>query len=150
MKQITLPPTLYGRLITEAQAAPEIEVCGLLAGHGEVCTAVYPVKNVAPTPHCTFYMDPRSQIAAMTAMRAATETMLGIYHSHPHTAARPSARDLAGAAYDGIAYVIISLCDPEQPEVAAFMFERGGFKPMRLSLESPKPSVKDEIVEPLV
>jgi proteasome lid subunit RPN8/RPN11 len=92
-------------------------------------------------------MDPRSQIAAITAMRTVGETMLGIYHSHPHTAARPSARDLTGAAYDGIAYVTISLCDPE---VAAFMFERGGFKPMRLSLESPKPNVEDEIVEPLV
>ncbi len=130
---------------------PELEICGLLAGQGELCTAVYPVKNISPTPHCSFYMDPRSQITAMAAMRASAETMLGIYHSHPNTEPLPSARDTAGMAYSGVAYVIISLCNREQPEVAAFIFERDGFKPMRLSLELSEPKMDEETkVEPLV
>ena len=75
-------------------------------------------------------MDPRSQIEAMTTIRAGGETMLDIYHFHLHTTARLSERDLVGAAYDRVAHVIISLRDPEQPEIAAFIFERGRFKPM--------------------
>jgi proteasome lid subunit RPN8/RPN11 len=135
LKRITLPPALYSRLIEEARAAPKFEVCGLLGGHGETCTALYPVKNVAPDPNCAFYMDPQEQIAAMSAMRSSAEKMLGIYHSHPTTAARPSARDLAGAAYPGVAYVIISLRTVENPTVAAFLFIRGGFEPMSLVID---------------
>lgn len=80
-------------------------------------------------------MDPHDQIKAMSAMRSSAETMLGIYHSHPTTAARPSPRDLAGAAYPGVAYVIISLASRENPEMAAFLFIGGGFDPLSLVIE---------------
>lgn len=136
MTRICLPAVLYRRLIDEACATPELEICGLLAGSGDACTALYPVKNISPAPQRTFYMDPQSQIAAMAAMRRGGETMLGIYHSHPTSPAAPSARDVAEAAYPGVAYLIISLHDQANPEMAAFVFERGGFRPISLTLEA--------------
>jgi proteasome lid subunit RPN8/RPN11 len=132
--RLTLPEALYDRLVDDARASPEDEICGLLAGAGEVCSAVYPVKNISPTPQITFYMDPQSQIDAMFAMRRSGEAMLGIYHSHPSTPALPSARDVAGAAYPGVAYLIISLVDLERPEVAAFVFDNGEFEPITLAI----------------
>lgn len=96
---------------------------------------MYPVKNISPDPQRSFYMDPQSQIAAMHALRLRDQTLLGIYHSHPTTAALPSTRDLAGAAYPGVAYVIISLLIREQPEVAAFVFNAGQFEPISLTVD---------------
>ncbi len=135
MTRIKVPSTLYRRMIDEACATPELEVCGLLAGFGNSCTALYPVKNVSPTPERTFYMDPQSQISAMATMRQCGQTMVGIYHSHPTTPATPSARDLSHAAYPGVAYVIVSLHDRKQPEVAAFILEQGRFRPLQLAIE---------------
>jgi proteasome lid subunit RPN8/RPN11 len=135
LKRIDLPAALYDRLVDDARASPEDEICGLLAGNGEACSAVYPVKNISPTPRIAFYMDPQSQIDAMFAMRRSGAAMLGIYHSHPTTPAVPSARDIAGAAYPGVAYLIISLTDRARPEVAAFVFDDSEFKPIPLAID---------------
>ena len=78
------------------------------------------------------------QIAAMSAMRQCGERLLGIYHSHPTTAAKPSARDVDGAAYSGTAYLIIALNGSLEPDVAAFTFEQGAFKPIVLEVNAIK------------
>jgi len=134
MRRLVLPEALYERIVDDARGSPEREICGLLAGSGDTCTAAYPVKNVSPTPECAFYMDPQSQIDAMGAMDRCGETMLGIYHSHPRTEARPSARDIAGAAYPGVAYLIISLKHDTGPRIAAFDFVDGRFESLNLAI----------------
>jgi len=133
LKALTLPRDLYDRIVADARHTPDVEICGLLAGRGSYCTAAYPVLNVSPTPAVAFYMDPQSQIDALLAMDTDGETLLGIYHSHPRTPALPSARDAAGAAYPGVAYLIISLEEPARIDVAAFTFEAGEFAPMQLA-----------------
>lgn len=132
MNKLVLPHDLRDRIVADAQRTPTVEICGLLAGHDARCTAAYPVRNVSPDPDISFYMDPQGQIDAMGAMQASGEAMLGIYHSHPRTEARPSARDIAGAAYPGVAYVIVSLKDPAQVDIAAFDFAGGAFTPIPL------------------
>ena len=134
MNKLILPHGLRERIIADAQRTPTIEICGLLAGRNTRCTAAYPVRNVSPDAEIAFYMDPQGQIDAMGAIQASGEEMLGIYHSHPRTEARPSARDLAGAAYPGVAYVIISVRDPAQAEIAAFNFADGAFAPLPLEI----------------
>jgi len=134
LKSLVVPRDLYEHIIEDARRTPDVEICGLLGGRGSVCSAAYPVMNVSPDPATAFYMDPQTQINAMNAMRGSGETMLGIYHSHPRTEAKPSPRDVAGAAYPGVAYVIISLMNPDSAAVAAFDFVDGDFAPMRLSV----------------
>lgn len=134
MKKLVLPRDLRDRIVADAERTPAVEICGLLAGRGTRCTAAYPVLNVSPDPEIAFYMDPQGQIDAMGSMQASGEEMLGIYHSHPRTEARPSARDIAGAAYPGVAYVIISLCDPAKAAIAAFNFADGAFAPIPLEI----------------
>jgi len=136
LARIDLPLGLYDRLVDDARASPEDEICGLLAGKGETCSAIYPVKNISPTSQITFYMDPQSQIDAMVSMRRSGETMLGIYHSHPTTPAIPSARDTAGATYPGVAYLIISLIDRTRPDIAAFVFDDNVFRPLTLAIDA--------------
>ena len=48
-----------------------------------------------------------------------------IYHSHPHTAAFPSQRDVDYAFYPDSLILIISLMEKEVPQIGAFQIEKG-------------------------
>jgi len=48
-----------------------------------------------------------------------------IYHSHPHTAAFPSQRDVDNAFYPDSLILIISLMEKNTPQVAAFQISEG-------------------------
>ncbi|XP_021207831.1 histone H2A deubiquitinase MYSM1 isoform X3 [Bombyx mori] len=72
------------------------EVMGLVGGHvrGRVLavTAYRPTAAAAGATHCE--MDPVSQVMAAESLCAAGAAACGWHHSHPASAARPSARDL--------------------------------------------------------
>jgi proteasome lid subunit RPN8/RPN11 len=46
--------------------------------------------------------------------------LVGIYHSHTHSPARPSRTDIALAGYPDAHYLIVSLEDPTEPDLRAF------------------------------
>ncbi|MFT4581359.1 MAG: proteasome lid subunit RPN8/RPN11 [Gammaproteobacteria bacterium] len=135
MNHLELNADHYLSIINHAQASPAHEVCGLLGGLEERCLTVYPGKNIAPTPECAFYMDPHTQLTAMRLMQERGEELVGIYHSHPSTAALPSARDVDCAAYCAVAYLIVSLVDVTNPTLAAFQFDNKSFNPLRITIE---------------
>ena len=106
---VRLPRAIVNRILGHVQADARREVCGLLGARGgEVC-GWYPVRNIAGDAARRFEMDPREQIAALRRMRERGETLFAIYHSHPAAPARPSASDLAEAAYPEALYLIVSL-----------------------------------------
>lgn len=109
MSQVTLPITLVNKILTHAQHSPETEVCGLISAKGGIPGTIFPISNVADVPEKLFAMDPAAQIEAMRQMREGDEELFAIYHSHPHSPAQPSARDLAEAAYPEALYLIVSL-----------------------------------------
>ena len=49
--------------------------------------------------------------------------MLAIYHSHPHSPARPSGIDTKLAFYPDAIYIIISLMDAEKPVMKGFFIK---------------------------
>jgi proteasome lid subunit RPN8/RPN11 len=104
-----LPRTVVNELLKQAQGSPEAEVCGLIGSGDDGRASVYPVSNVAEAPDRLFQMEPSAQIGAMRRMRERGETLLAIYHSHPHAPAAPSPRDLEEAAYPEALYLVISL-----------------------------------------
>ena len=59
---------------------------------------------------------------------------MAIYHSHPNTPAQPSERDLEGATYTNIDYLIISLIDKLDPKVAAFRIAGSEFVAVSLDI----------------
>jgi [CysO sulfur-carrier protein]-S-L-cysteine hydrolase len=135
LNQLELNAAHYRCIVEHAKASPSYEVCGLLGGTEERCLTVYPGKNIAPTPECSFYMDPHTQLTAMRLMLERGEELVGIYHSHPSSAALPSTRDADCATYPGVAYLIISLIDVMNPTLAAFQFENNSFEPLPLTIE---------------
>lgn len=134
LSRLHLPPALHAALLDHARATPGVEVCGLLGGRDEVALSLHRVANIHPEPETRFEMDPRGMLAAFRALRERGEALVGLYHSHPATPARPSARDLALAAYPGVAYLIVSLLTPDAPELAAFVFDGQVFSPLPLCL----------------
>ena len=91
---------------TYVQACVPLEACGLLAGTAGVVSKVIPVANQARST-VRFRMDPSEQLRAFDWMDANGLELLGIFHSHPAGPDRPSATDVAEAAYPAV-YLIWS------------------------------------------
>ena len=111
-------------LITHAQEEAPNECCGLLAGRNGRVERVYPGTNVDHSPY-TYLMDPKEQLAAFKDMEAAGLDLVGIYHSHTHTAAYPSRTDVAKAFYPDALHVIVSLAKRDAPDIRAFRVADG-------------------------
>jgi proteasome lid subunit RPN8/RPN11 len=117
-------------LIAAARAAHPLEACGVLLGKGDRITAAQAARNVHPSPHTHFEIDPAALIAAHRAARApgACE-VIGYYHSHPHGPAAPSATDQAMAAGDGRVWAIIA-----QGGIGFWRDGDGGFSPLSFTI----------------
>ncbi|HEX7781861.1 MAG TPA: M67 family metallopeptidase [Sphingobium sp.] len=94
--------------ITALAAEQQTEICGLLLGAGDVCTAIVPAANVAADPARHFEIDPATLIAAHREARRGGPAILGHYHSHPSGMAEPSATDAAAAHSDGMLWLILA------------------------------------------
>lgn len=104
---LEISSTLLARVLAEAAASPELEVCGLLFGTGTRITDAQSCRNVAPDPRTAFEIDPTQLIGAHRAARSGGPAIVGCYHSHPHGPAAPSPRDAAAAAPDGSVWLIV-------------------------------------------
>lgn len=111
-------------LVAHAKEEFPNECCGLLAGRNGRVERIYRGTNVDHSPY-TYLMDPKEQLAAFKDMEAAGLDLVGIYHSHTHTAAYPSKTDVAKAFYPDALYVILSLARREAPEIRAFRLSDG-------------------------
>ncbi len=104
------------------------ECCGLLAGRGSRIERVFRAGNVDPSPF-TYRLDPQEQFLAFREMDALGMELVGIYHSHPGSPARPSQTDVAQASYPEVAYLIVSLPSADAPahevELRAFRIQGG-------------------------
>jgi proteasome lid subunit RPN8/RPN11 len=92
-----------------------LEACGLLGGsvdHSDTgrVDGCYPVDNVALSAR-VYEVDPRGLLRADRAAEAAGGQLIGVYHSHTHTDARPSPTDIAQAPDPDWHYVLVSLRD---------------------------------------
>lgn len=124
MLKLEIPSDIYEQMLDQAKAEAPIEACGILAGRDGAVRRMYKMTNTeAREDHYT--MEPAEQFAAVKDMRTAGLNMLAIYHSHPATAARPSAEDVRLAFTSDIAYVIISLQEAGAPVARGFVVENG-------------------------
>jgi proteasome lid subunit RPN8/RPN11 len=99
------------------------EACGLLAGriedNNKIIEKVYLLSNIDQSPE-HFSMDPKEQFAALKDLRENGWVLLGNFHSHPGTPARPSEEDIRLAFDPDKSYLIISLMEQEHPILKSF------------------------------
>jgi [CysO sulfur-carrier protein]-S-L-cysteine hydrolase len=128
---LRLPAAVREALIAHAQREAPNECCGLLIGRGQTVSDAHPARNTVAS-HTRFQINPADHFVAIRKARAAGLEVIGAYHSHPASAALPSARDLAEASEGAPVMVIVSLEAPGQPVVRGFVLEPGGSKEIRL------------------
>ena len=95
------------------------EACAILAGRDDTILNVYIMENIQKQPD-NFFMAPEEQFRVVKDIRKKGLDMLGIFHSHPDAAARPSERDISMAFYPEAACFIISLIKKEAPDLKGF------------------------------
>jgi proteasome lid subunit RPN8/RPN11 len=135
---VGLPLSLRQQLIQIARQGAPDEVCGILAGRDGRVSHIFPVRNAAEevsAEHGMFrdrasgsatagrkpvhyYMDPRDQLRVYNDIDELELDVVGYYHSHTHTEARPSPTDIRLASDLAAVYVLVSLTD--QPAVRAW------------------------------
>lgn len=121
---IILTEAQYQEILEHARTGVPEEVCGILAGEGETVKHLYKMKNTEQSA-TRYFMEPREQLRVFKEMRERGWEMLGIYHSHPATPARPSEEDIKLAFYPEASYLILSLEDPKTPVLRAFRIHDG-------------------------
>ncbi len=124
----TLSRSAFDRIVDHARREQPRECCGLLVGHGGGTVLVLeavPARNLAEDPN-RFFLDPVDHIRTRREARNRGLDVVGYYHSHPHSPARPSARDLAEATYVDALYLIVSL-ETTPAVVRAYELADGAF-----------------------
>ena len=108
-------------ILQHAERANPRECCGVLVGRQDEILQAVEARNLADDPN-RYFLDPEDHIAIRRRARAAGLSVVGFYHSHPHSPARPSATDRAEAAYPDYLYLIVAT-----GEVRLFRLSDGNF-----------------------
>ncbi|MEG6565391.1 M67 family metallopeptidase [Thermoanaerobacterium saccharolyticum] len=118
----------YEKILNHAKKESPIEACGLLAGivDGEkkFVKEVRLLTNIDRSPE-HFSMDPKEQFEALKHFRENKFVLIGNFHSHPQSPARPSEEDKRLAFDSKLSYLILSLMDKENPVLKSFIIEDG-------------------------
>jgi proteasome lid subunit RPN8/RPN11 len=121
---VILSHELKEEMLALARAERPNEACGILAGENGRAVKFYPATNAEHSP-TRYVVDPRDQLRIMKEIDAQGWDLLGIFHSHTHTAAYPSSTDVSLAANWPDAYYLIASLQNEPPELRAFRIAGG-------------------------
>jgi proteasome lid subunit RPN8/RPN11 len=135
---VIFPAELRDELVAHAREGTPDEVCGILGGRDGEVTRVFRVRNTADevaaergvfrdreTGVATtgrrpvhYYMDPKDQLRVYNELDRLGLDVVGYYHSHTHTEAKPSPTDIRLATDLSPLYVLVSLT--HEPNVRAW------------------------------
>ena len=116
-----LTPAQWEALLAHAREEAPNECCGYLSARDGVVEQVVRSRNLRASPY-GYELDPHSLLAANELDDEGFE--VGIYHSHPRSAAEPSQTDINLAHYPHWTYLIVSLANGDG-EVRGWRIEGG-------------------------
>lgn len=119
-------------IVAHARAEAPLECCGLLIGTAALVDESYPVANLRRSA-TRFEVDPAGHFAAIRKARASARTVIGAYHSHPASPARPSETDVHEANDPAFLHLIVSLSHAE-PELRGYRIRNGSVEPLPLEI----------------
>jgi len=114
------------------------ECCGILLGVGDEIVEAVEAANVAAEPLRRYEVSPADHFAQIRRCRASAGAgthalgIIGVYHSHPHSAPVPSPTDLE-QAFEEYVYVIAGPVDGSAPfEIRGYRLNRERFVEVQL------------------
>ncbi|MGH9189368.1 MAG: Mov34/MPN/PAD-1 family protein [Acidimicrobiales bacterium] len=137
---LTLSPADRQTMVDHALADVPNEACGLFAGKpgADTVEIVYPCGNAAASP-VVYTLDSLDYLHADRDAESQGLEIIGVYHSHTHTEAYPSATDVGQAPDPAWHYVLVSLRD-EEPLVRSFRIVDGDITEEDLVLKGDRPA----------
>lgn len=114
------------------------ECCGLLIGVSDEIVEAVAARNVADDPRRRYEVSPAEHFAQIKRCREESvasgsgRQVLGVYHSHPHSAPVPSPTDRE-LAFSEFLFVIAGPVESSAPlEMRAYRLNEGTFEDVRL------------------
>ena len=115
---------LIDEMVAHAREDDPNECCGMLGGADGSAATLYRAANAEASP-LRYSIAAGEQFRLMREIEEAGEDLVGIYHSHTRSAAYPSQTDVNLAGWPDAVYVIVSLEDPDSPDVRGFWIREG-------------------------
>jgi [CysO sulfur-carrier protein]-S-L-cysteine hydrolase len=122
---LRIPRDLYLQMVAHCITGLPDEACGVLAGDaGSGAVArLYPTRNSAGSAR-VYSVDSRDLLDADRDAERNGAQLIGVFHSHTHTDAYPSATDVDQAPDPDWHYVVVSLRDTH-PVVRSYRIGAG-------------------------
>ena len=118
---VVIPATILAEMIEHVRKGYPEEACGLLGGAHAKVLLHQATTNVEPeNKKIRYLIEPLEQLRFEEELDRQNLDLVGIYHSHTHTPARPSPTDVRTAYYPDTFYILISLIDFDHPDVRAY------------------------------
>ena len=133
LPDLEIPADLLSRVIEHARREYPLESCGILAGKDGKIVKAYSLENTAKSSS-SYLMAPEEQLKVFREVEEEALEVTAIYHSHPHSPAFPSQRDVDYAFYPDSLILIISLMDPKAPQAGVFQIEDREIEQKRLKI----------------
>lgn len=122
---VELPAPIREAMLVHAYNCHPEESCGLLAGEpGGPLRMAYPLTNALHSP-TNYTIEPTEHFRALRHAESAGWELVGVFHSHPHTGAYPSATDVRLAPEPEWLYVLVGMEILAEPVVRAFRIHDG-------------------------
>lgn len=126
--------SLVDQIVAHAREDAPNECCGMIGGADGRAATIYPATNAEASP-LRYSIDAKEQFDLMRRIEDAGEELVGIYHSHTRSPAYPSQTDVNLAGWPDAVYLIVSLQDPEAPQVRGFWIRDSGISDAELHVE---------------
>jgi [CysO sulfur-carrier protein]-S-L-cysteine hydrolase len=128
------PAPLVEEMVEHAREEAPNECCGMVGGRDGGAVEVYRAQNAEQSP-LRYSIDAKEQFELMRRIEDSGQELAAIYHSHTGSAAYPSQTDVNLAAWPDAVYVIVSLEDPDDPDVRGFWIRKGGIDDAEIVVE---------------
>ena len=110
-ERLAMPEQMHSAMVNHAEFCFPEEACGLIAVDADdALRMVYATTNTDRS-RVQFTVSPEEHFGAIRHAERNGWTIAGSFHSHPGSAAFPSARDIAGALDPQWLYVVVGMVD---------------------------------------
>lgn len=133
-RNMRIAQALVDQIVAHAREDLPNECCGMVGGSDGAAATVYRAENAEASP-LRYSIDAKEQFRLMREIEEAGEELAAIYHSHTKSAAYPSQTDVNLAGWPEAVYLIVSLADPDAPDLKGFWIRDGEIEEAGLVVE---------------